>query len=72
MARLARSMLGYAATTGLRTLEDLCNHKDAHVRMQAAQDLLERAALGQSQRATPTASSQAFAFAFHTKDEAAK
>jgi hypothetical protein len=68
MARLARSLLGYAATTATRTLEDLCNHKDASVRLQAAQDLMERAGLGMSQRATPQASSQAFAFLF--KDEA--
>jgi hypothetical protein len=71
LARLARSLLGCAATTGLRTLEDLCNHKDARIRLDAAQDLMERAGLGLSQRAAPQATT-AFAFAFGTprKDEA--
>ena len=71
MARLAKSMLGFAATTATRTLEELCSHKDAHVRLEASRDLMERAGLGITQRsAAPPASS--FAFAFHTKDEAAK
>lgn len=71
MARLARSLLGFAATTGLRTIEDLCNHKDPRIRLEAAQDLMERAALGHSQRAAPQAAAS-FAFAFGTpgKDEA--
>jgi hypothetical protein len=71
MARLARSMLGYASTTGLRTLEQLCSHRDPHVALEAARDLMERAGLGMSQRAAPQATNS-FAFAFGTpaKDEA--
>ena len=72
LARMARSLLGCAATTGLRTLEDLCTHKDARVRLEAAQDLMERAGLGLSQRTTAQ-SNTSFAFAFGAaakKDEA--
>jgi len=72
MARMARSLLGYAATTATRTLEDLCNHKDPHVRMQAATDLMERAGLGLSQRAAPTSQASSFAFAFHAPTGEAK
>jgi hypothetical protein len=68
---MARSLLGCAATTGLRTLEQLTQHKDARIRLEAAQDLMERAGLGLSQRSTSTTST-AFAFAFGSprKDEA--
>ena len=71
IARLARAALGTAAATGLRTLEQLCTHKDAHVALQAAQDLMERAGLGFSQRTAPS-TTNAFAFSFATKgkDEA--
>ena len=71
IARLARAMLGTAATTGARTLEQLCSHKDPRVALEAAQDLMERAGLGLSQRAAPQAGTS-FAFAFGTprKDEA--
>jgi plasmid maintenance system antidote protein VapI len=71
VARLARAALGTAASTGLRTLEQLCTSKDAHVALQAAQDLMERAGLGHSQRsAAPQATSFAFNFAERRKDEA--
>jgi hypothetical protein len=69
IARLARAMLGTAATTAARTLEELCGHKDPHVALQAAQDLMERAGLGQSQRVAAT--SQA-SYAFTFSNEAAK
>ena len=38
----------------------------------SSQDLMERAALGLTQRSTPTSQASSFAFAFHSKDEAAK
>jgi hypothetical protein len=69
IARLARAMLGTAATTATRTLEALCSHKDARVALEAAQDLMERAGLGQSQRVAAT--SQA-SYAFTFSNEAAK
>jgi hypothetical protein len=52
-------------------LETLCTHKDARIALEAAQDLMERAGLGLSQRA-PQATSTSFAFAFghKSKDEA--
>ena len=71
IAKLARAALGTAAATGLRTLEQLCNHKDASIALQAAQDLMERAGLGHSQRAAPAATNSfAFSFAGKAKDEA--
>ena len=36
IARRARAMLGTAATTGARTLEQLCSHKDPRVALEAA------------------------------------
>ena len=71
IARLARAMLGTAAATATRTLESLCSHKDPRVALDAAQDLMERAGLGHSQRTT-TSTTNAFAFSFGSKakDEA--
>jgi hypothetical protein len=71
IARLARAMLGTAATTATRSLEALCNHRDPQVAYQAATDLMERAGLGHSQRAAPTTTNAfAFSFAATRKDEA--
>jgi hypothetical protein len=71
VARLARAVLGTAATTATRTLEQLCTHKDPQVALAAAQDIMERAGLGHSQRAAPS-TTNAFAFSFGAtrKDEA--
>jgi hypothetical protein len=71
IARLARALLGMAATTATRTLEQLCTNKDASIALQAAQDLMERAGLGHSQRAAPS-TTNAFAFSFGAtkRDEA--
>jgi hypothetical protein len=63
VAKLARAMLGTAASTGVRTLEKLCSNSDAHVALEAARDIMERAGLGHSQRAAPS-TTNAFAFSF--------
>jgi hypothetical protein len=65
IAELARATLGDAAILAVHTSTKVMRGKDPALALRAAQDLMERAGLGISQRTTPDgATKTVFAFAF--------